>query len=77
MVRVAPWVGLGAATAAAAVALAAVGFPSPTLFSALLVGLAFALARPQAGLELPRGVLRRRAGAWSASCSAPTCSPTR
>ena len=54
-VRVAPWVGLGAATAAAAFALAAVGFPSPTLFSALLVGLAFALARPQAGLQLPRG----------------------
>ena len=51
----APWVVLGAATAAAAVALGAVGFPSPTLFAALLVGLAAALARPQAGLHLPRG----------------------
>ncbi len=52
--RVAPWVGLGAATAAAAVGLAAVGFPSPTLFAALLVGLAYALTRPQAPLALPR-----------------------
>jgi membrane AbrB-like protein len=54
-VRVAPWAGLGAATAAAAVSLAAIGFPSPTLFAALLVGLAYALARPGAGLALPRG----------------------
>ena len=49
------WAGLGAATVAASFALAALGFPSPTLFSALLVGLAFALARPQAGLQLPKG----------------------
>jgi membrane AbrB-like protein len=51
--RAAPWVGLGAATAVFALALSAVGFPSPTLFAALLVGLAFALARPQAGLAPP------------------------
>jgi membrane AbrB-like protein len=49
----APWVGLGAATAAFAFALSAAGFPSPTLFAALLIGLAFALARPQAGLSPP------------------------
>lgn len=53
--RVAPWVGLGAATAAAALALAAIGFPSPTLFAALLAGLTYALTRPQAPLALPRG----------------------
>jgi membrane AbrB-like protein len=46
---------LGAATAAAAVALGAIGFPSPTLFAALIVGLAFALARPGTGAHLPRG----------------------
>ena len=49
----APWLGLGAATAVFALALSAVGFPSPTLFAALVVGLAFALARPQAGLRPP------------------------
>ncbi|WP_028063222.1 AbrB family transcriptional regulator [Solirubrobacter soli] len=49
----APWLGLGAATAILALALSAVGFPSPTLFAALLVGLAFALARPRAGLAPP------------------------
>jgi membrane AbrB-like protein len=49
----APWVGLGAATAGLALALSAVGFPSPTLFAALVVGLAFALARPQAGVKSP------------------------
>lgn len=49
------WVVLGAATAAFALALAAVGFPSPTLFAALLVGLAAALTRPEAKLELPGG----------------------
>lgn len=42
----APWVLLGAATAALALALGAAGLESPTLFSALLVGIAFALARP-------------------------------
>jgi membrane AbrB-like protein len=51
----APWIALGAATAAAAFALSAVGFPSPTLFSALIVGLAVALMRPQAAPHLPRG----------------------
>jgi len=49
----APWLGLGAATAVFALALSAGGFPSPTLFAALVVGLAFALARPQAGLRPP------------------------
>src|SRR3954467_14479504 len=53
MRRAAPWLGLGAATALFALALEAVGFPSPTLFAALVVGLAFALARPQAGLKPP------------------------
>jgi membrane AbrB-like protein len=53
MRHAAPWVGLGAATAILALALSAVGFPSPTLFAALLVGLAFALVRPQAGLAPP------------------------
>jgi membrane AbrB-like protein len=51
----APWIVLGAATAAAALALSAIGFPSPTLFSALIIGLAVALTRPQAALHLPRG----------------------
>jgi membrane AbrB-like protein len=50
----APWIVLGAATAALALALGAGGLPSPTLFAALLVGLAAALARPGAGLRLPR-----------------------
>ena len=49
----APWLVLGAATAAASAALGAAGLPSPTLFAALLVGLAAALIRPQAGLKLP------------------------
>src|SRR3954454_25265638 len=53
MRQAAPWVALGAAIAALALALAALGFPSPTLFAALLVGLAYALARPGAGRELP------------------------
>jgi membrane AbrB-like protein len=51
--QAAPWVGLGAATALLALALSAVGFPSPTLFAALVIGLAFALARPSAGLRAP------------------------
>jgi membrane AbrB-like protein len=53
MRRAAPWVGLGAATGIFALALGAVGFPSPTLFAALVVGLVFALARPQTGLSPP------------------------
>src|SRR3954466_9862253 len=53
MRQAAPWVGLGAATAGLALALSAGGFPPPTLFAALVVGLAFALARPQAGLQPP------------------------
>jgi uncharacterized protein len=40
------WLALGAATAAAAVGLDAVGLPSSALFAALLVGLAMALWRP-------------------------------
>jgi membrane AbrB-like protein len=52
----APWIVLVALTAAAAVALAGVGIPSPTLFAALLIGLAAALIRPQAGLTLPSSV---------------------
>jgi membrane AbrB-like protein len=53
MRKAAPWLALGAATAIFALALSAVGFPSPTLFAALIVGLAFALARPRAGLQPP------------------------
>jgi membrane AbrB-like protein len=53
MRSVAPWVGLGALTAALALGLSTAGMPSPTLFSALLVGLAAALAFPRARLELP------------------------
>jgi membrane AbrB-like protein len=49
-----PWIVLGAATAATSALLNAAGLPSPTLFAALLVGLAAALIRPQAGLRLPR-----------------------
>ena len=49
----APWLVLGAATAAASFALGAVGLPSPTLFAALLVGLAAALLTPRSGLKLP------------------------
>jgi len=49
----APWVLLGAATAALALALDAVGFPSPTLFAALVVGLAFALVRSQSDVHPP------------------------
>ena len=51
----APWLVLGAITAAVALALGAVGLPSPTLFAALLVGLAAALTRPRAELQLPSG----------------------
>jgi membrane AbrB-like protein len=51
--QAAPWVGLGAATAAVALGLNAVGFPSPTLFAALLIGLAFALARPRHSVKPP------------------------
>src|SRR4051812_29959096 len=53
MRQAAPWLGLGAATAIIGLALAAVGFPSPTLFAALIVGLAFALSRPQADVHPP------------------------
>jgi uncharacterized protein len=50
----APWVLLGAATAGVALALEAAGMPSPTLFAALLVGLALALAGRAGGLAVPR-----------------------
>lgn len=46
------WVAVGAATALAAVAGAAVGVPSPALFAGLLVGLAFAL-RTDWRLDVP------------------------
>jgi membrane AbrB-like protein len=44
--RVLPWALLGAATAALGWALGRIGVPSSYLFAALLLGLAFALARP-------------------------------
>jgi len=50
----APWALLGAATAGVALALEAAGMPSPTLFAALLVGLALALAGRAGGLAVPR-----------------------
>src|SRR4051794_14345281 len=50
----APWLVLGAATAVVAVALGAAGLPSPTLFAALLVGLAAALAGRAGHLAVPR-----------------------
>jgi uncharacterized membrane protein AbrB (regulator of aidB expression) len=49
----APWIVLGALTAGAAVALAAIGMPSPTLFAALVIGLIAALSRPRSELKLP------------------------
>jgi membrane AbrB-like protein len=52
---VAPWVLLAAVTALTALALAALGMPSPTLFSALLVGVAVALRRPER-FGLPRPI---------------------
>jgi membrane AbrB-like protein len=52
-----PWLILGAATAAAAVTLDRTGLASPTLFAALLVGIATALVRP--GLvKVPASVFR-------------------
>jgi membrane AbrB-like protein len=42
------WLAAAAAVAAVALALDAIGFPSPTLFAALVVGVAVALARPGA-----------------------------
>ena len=45
--RLAPWLVLAAATAAAAWALDRLGLPSSTLFAALLVGVVAALARPE------------------------------
>src|SRR4051794_14506983 len=50
----APWLVLGAATAVVAVALGAAGLPSPTLFAALLVGLAAALGGRAGHLAVPR-----------------------
>jgi membrane AbrB-like protein len=53
--RAGSWVVLVAAVVVVALALDAVGMPSPTLFAALLVGIAAALSRPDA-FELPRQV---------------------
>jgi membrane AbrB-like protein len=46
MPRFAPWLALGAATAALALALDRLGLPSATLFAALVLGLLVALRRP-------------------------------
>lgn len=46
MPRYAPWLALGAATAALALALDRLGLPSATLFAALVLGLLVALRRP-------------------------------
>jgi membrane AbrB-like protein len=53
MRTVVPWIVLGALTAGAAFALGAIGMPSPTLFSALVIGLVAALVRPRSELQLP------------------------
>jgi uncharacterized protein len=50
----ASWAGLGIATALVALALAAAGFPSPTLFAALLVGLVAALSGRAGQIGVPR-----------------------
>ncbi len=47
MRRALPWIGSVAATVAAGRALGAAGLPSPYLFTALLVGIAVALAQPR------------------------------
>jgi membrane AbrB-like protein len=52
----APWIVLGALTAAVAAALGLVGLPSPTLFAALVIGLIAALSRPLPQLTLPSSV---------------------
>src|SRR3954470_13717653 len=54
MRKAAPWIVLGAATAVVALALAAAGMPSPTLFAALLVGLVAALAGRAEHVNVPR-----------------------
>jgi uncharacterized protein len=51
------WIGLGVATAAAAVAFDRIGLPSAALFAALLVGLAAALIPPRMP-EIRPGVFR-------------------
>src|SRR5947208_105394 len=51
----ASWLWVAAATAALSEALSLLGLPSPTLFAALVAGIAVALRWP-GRLELPRGV---------------------
>ena len=58
--------GLAAATAVAAVALDAIGMPSPALFAALLVGLAAALRLPRSP-DVPIGVFRAAQAVTGAS----------
>lgn len=73
--RVAPWLVLAAATALAAWALDDLGLPSSTLFAALLVGMAAALARPgreqvpEAGFRAAQAVVGVALGAYLQSSS--------
>jgi membrane AbrB-like protein len=75
MAVVARWVALALATAVAALALDAAGLPSPSLFAALLVGLAAALsfgslpAVPVAGFRLAQAVTGVSLGAYVQSSS--------
>ena len=47
------WLGVALATFATTVALGAVGFPTPALFAALLVGITYALIPAQRHLDVP------------------------
>lgn len=60
------WAVVGAASAAAGLAGAAVGVPSPALFAGLLVGLAFAL-RTSWGLDVPGPAARLAQGVLGVS----------
>jgi membrane AbrB-like protein len=63
------WLLVGAVAAAAGLAGAAVGLPSPALFAGLLVGLAFALRSPW-GLDVPDPAARFAQGVLGVSMGA-------
>lgn len=50
-----PWLGVALATFAASIAMGAVGLPTPALFAALLVGIAYALIAVRRPLDVPVG----------------------
>jgi uncharacterized protein len=47
------WLGVALATVAATIAIGAVGLPTPALFAALLIGIAYALIAARRPLEVP------------------------